>query len=246
MAELRSPPSDASADDDDWELLPKPASLLSLPLQQEIEAEQTHDLADEQNKSEGFGAAAMAGPDTSFPSGHGEGASVGPLTEGWRPHRRAMVSGVPFQENYSEVCGSEEEQDDEGPLSLAEEDIEPLVGLSHEELVAAEETAQRSITPALDVTVAVSKVSWWKRQIVLWQPQPRKSSAVWSIALVAAVVGIVVIGHRWQRQRFQNRQLRLVLSAKEEKLNDLIYQVNQMKEVMTGRHRVGVTRNSIF
>lgn len=60
------------------------------------------------------------------------------------------------------------------------------------------------------------RVLWWKRQVFNWQPQSRKYSAVLSIALVAAVVGIAVIGHRLHRERNLNHQLRLEVSSKEE------------------------------
>lgn len=264
---MASPPSNSSiasglADDDsspprfpdapqpasyDWEVLSMStmsASTMGLPLQQPSESDHTDDLADEKKKSEGLVAEAMAGSDTAFPSGHGEGDAdahifdIQPFTEGWRTHLRPTESGVPFQENYS------------GSFPSAEGDMEPLVGLRHEELLEAEETPERSISPVADAGNApkkkACKVSWWNCQTVLWGPGSQKSSTVWSIALAAAVVGIVIIGHRWHRERYQNQQLKLDLSAKEEKLNDLMYQVNRMKEAMTGRRRVGVTRNSFF
>ena len=52
--------------------------------------------------------------------------------------------------------------------------------------------------------------------LVLWRHQSGKSSALWSIAVAATVLGIVIIGHRWQRERYQNQQLLFELSATDE------------------------------
>ena len=68
-----------------------------------------------------------------------------------------------------------------------------------------------------------SKVSWWRRPSILLNLQgtQSKSNAVWSIALVAAFFGIVVVGYRLQRERSHNQQLKLDLYAKEEVNEDL-------------------------
>ena len=54
--------------------------------------------------------------------------------------------------------------------------------------------------------------TWWNKQGVYG----RQASTYWSIALAAAVMGLVILGHRWQYERRQNHQLRLRLCAKEE------------------------------
>lgn len=75
--------------------------------------------------------------------------------------------------------------------------------------------------------------------------RPRKSSRVlWSIAVAATMVGVFVLGHRWRLACRDNQQLRLELSAKDEKLNDLLYQVSRLKDIVGGYQRVPVTRSS--
>lgn len=135
------------------------------------------------------------------------------------------------------------------------EDTEPLVKAGEEFAITEESAGERTLSePNL---VDLDKVprkkhrkgqanSWWKRQAVLWRHQSGKSSALWSVAVAATVLGIVIIGHRWQRERYQNQQLLLELSAKDEKLNDLMYQVNRLKEAITGRRRVPVMRSFSF
>jgi hypothetical protein len=58
--------------------------------------------------------------------------------------------------------------------------------------------------------------AWWKRQTALWYVQARQANTLWSIALAATVMGLVIIGHRWQHERCQNQQLRLQLCSKDE------------------------------
>lgn len=62
------------------------------------------------------------------------------------------------------------------------------------------------------------KVSWWKQPSNLFSLQgaQSKSSTVWTIAFMAAFVGFVVVGYRWQCERSRNHQLKLDLIAKEE------------------------------
>lgn len=58
--------------------------------------------------------------------------------------------------------------------------------------------------------------TWWNKQAALRGVHGRQASTYWSIALAAAVMGLVILGHRWQYERRQNQQLRLRLCAKEE------------------------------
>jgi hypothetical protein len=46
----------------------------------------------------------------------------------------------------------------------------------------------------------------------------QQATALWSIALAAAVMGLVILGHEWQHERCQNQQLQLQLNSKDEVL----------------------------
>ncbi|MCO5558521.1 hypothetical protein L7F22_012106 [Adiantum nelumboides] len=117
----------------------------------------------------------------------------------------------------------------------------------HENLIFTDQEENMEISPGFDFAADPSKktvkVSWWKRQVIFSQPQSHKYNAVLSIALIAAVVGVAIIGHRWYKERAVNNQLRLELAAKDEKLSDVMQQV---KEAVTGRRRIGVSRSSFF
>jgi hypothetical protein len=83
---------------------------------------------------------------------------------------------------------------------------------------------------------------WWKRWAALWYMQARQANTIWSIALAATVMGLVIIGHRWQHERCQNQQLRLQLCSKDEKISQLVFQIARLKEALSGRRHVPVLR----
>ncbi|MCO5547321.1 hypothetical protein L7F22_000769 [Adiantum nelumboides] len=117
----------------------------------------------------------------------------------------------------------------------------------HENLNFTNQEENMGISPGFDFAADPSKktvkVSWWKRQVIFSQPQSHKYNAVLSIALIAAVVSVAIMGHCWYKERAVNNQLRLELAAKDEKLSDVMQQV---KEAVTGRRRIGVSRSSFF
>ncbi|CAM6045592.1 unnamed protein product [Sphagnum compactum] len=87
--------------------------------------------------------------------------------------------------------------------------------------------------------------TWWKWcRGILWCMQAQQATALWSISLAAAVMGLVILGHQWQHERCQNQQLQLQLCSKDEKISHLTYQVVRLREAMLGHRRVPVLRSS--
>lgn len=72
--------------------------------------------------------------------------------------------------------------------------------------------------------------SWIVRQLSLWQTQLARANSVWSLALAAAAMGLLIVGRGWQRLQAQNRNLRLQLRAKDKKITQLMCQVIHMKD----------------
>jgi hypothetical protein len=75
----------------------------------------------------------------------------------------------------------------------------------------------RKMGSASDLGNERASETWWNKQGVYG----RQASTYWSIALAAAVMGLVILGHRWQYERRQNHQLRLRLCAKEEVIDHI-------------------------
>jgi hypothetical protein len=136
-----------------------------------------------------------------------------------------------------EVFHGEVDEGDENkaPACLVEEEVPSLAGLERDifgensgfefadsgEGVDSQkmetEDRTKSSAPLLgDGCDEQTYEAWWKRQTALWYVQARQANTLWSIALAATVMGLVIIGHRWQHERYQNQQLRLQLCSKDE------------------------------
>ncbi|CAM6043682.1 unnamed protein product [Sphagnum compactum] len=86
--------------------------------------------------------------------------------------------------------------------------------------------------------------AWWKRRGILLCVQAQQATTLWSLALAAAVMGLVILGHQWQQERYQNQQLQLQLCSKDEKISHLTFQLAHLKEAVLGHRRVPVLRSS--
>ncbi|KAK1377220.1 ATG8-interacting protein 1 [Heracleum sosnowskyi] len=80
--------------------------------------------------------------------------------------------------------------------------------------------------------------AWWKRRALSLYAQAKEANAVWSIFIAAAVMGLVIIGQRWQ-----------VLQNKwpygDEKMSKMLGPLSRLKDVIVGGQRSGsVIRSS--
>ncbi|MCO5606345.1 hypothetical protein L7F22_060533 [Adiantum nelumboides] len=87
---------------------------------------------------------------------------------------------------------------------------------------------------------AFTCVSWLWTQFCRWQAQLGYANTIWSMTLAAAVMGIIVVGRRWQRLQAQNYSLRSQLWAKEKRITQLMFQLLQTKEALAKTRRVPV------
>lgn len=82
--------------------------------------------------------------------------------------------------------------------------------------------------------------SWVWTQLTRWQVQLGYAKTIWSVALAAAVMGILFLGRGWQRLQAQNHSLRSQLWAKEKRITQLMFQLMQTKEALAKTRRVPV------
>ena len=61
--------------------------------------------------------------------------------------------------------------------------------------------------------------AWWKRRVASLCAQAKEANGFWSIFVAAAVMGLVLIGQRWQQERWQVLQQRWQLSVSDEVLS---------------------------
>ncbi|XP_030515503.1 ATG8-interacting protein 2-like isoform X2 [Rhodamnia argentea] len=58
--------------------------------------------------------------------------------------------------------------------------------------------------------------AWWKRRAASLYAQAKEANAFWSVFIAAAVMGLVILGHRWRHERLQALQLRWHVSISNE------------------------------
>ncbi|XP_019053132.1 PREDICTED: ATG8-interacting protein 1 isoform X2 [Nelumbo nucifera] len=80
--------------------------------------------------------------------------------------------------------------------------------------------------------------AWWKRRVASLYAHAKEANAFWSVVVAAALMGLVVIGHRWQQQRWQVQQLKWQLSTGDE-MNRMLGPISRLKDVIVGGHRQG-------
>ncbi|KAF8033263.1 hypothetical protein BT93_D2004 [Corymbia citriodora subsp. variegata] len=58
--------------------------------------------------------------------------------------------------------------------------------------------------------------AWWKRRAASLYAQAKEANAFWSVFIAAAVMGFVILGHRWRHERLQALQLKWHVSVSNE------------------------------
>lgn len=61
--------------------------------------------------------------------------------------------------------------------------------------------------------------AWWRRRAASLYAHAKEANAVWSIFVAAAVMGLVILGQRWQQERWQVLQLRWQSTVNDEVFN---------------------------
>ncbi|KAH9604126.1 hypothetical protein KSS87_010466 [Heliosperma pusillum] len=78
--------------------------------------------------------------------------------------------------------------------------------------------------------------AWWKRGVASLCAHAKETSGFWSIFVAAAVMGLVVLGQRWQQERWQVLHQRWQLSVGDEKSGRIL---SRLKDVIIGGSRRG-------
>ncbi|XP_043697915.1 ATG8-interacting protein 1 isoform X1 [Telopea speciosissima] len=81
--------------------------------------------------------------------------------------------------------------------------------------------------------------AWWKRRAASFYAHAKEANAFWSIFVAATFMGLVIIGQRWQQERWQVQQLKWQFSINDEKMNRILGPISRLKDVIVGGHRRG-------
>ncbi|GLT62480.1 hypothetical protein SLA2020_351170 [Shorea laevis] len=81
--------------------------------------------------------------------------------------------------------------------------------------------------------------AWWKRRASSLYAHAKEANTFWSIFIAAAVMGLVLLGQRWQQERWQALQLKWQISINHEKTGRVLGPISRLKDVIVGGHRRG-------
>ncbi|XP_031393842.1 ATG8-interacting protein 1-like isoform X2 [Punica granatum] len=78
--------------------------------------------------------------------------------------------------------------------------------------------------------------AWWKRRAASFYAHAKEANAFWSVFVAAAVMGLVILGQRWQQEKWQVLQLRWHLSINSENgSKEMGSPLSEMKGVVSGQ-----------
>ncbi|CAH2057771.1 unnamed protein product [Thlaspi arvense] len=87
--------------------------------------------------------------------------------------------------------------------------------------------------------------AWWRRRAVSMYSRTREANAIWSLFFAAAVTGLVVLGQRWQQERWQVLQLKWQSSISSEKLSRVLEPLSRLKDVIVrGNPQASLVRSA--
>ncbi|KAI4355093.1 hypothetical protein L6164_003899 [Bauhinia variegata] len=123
--------------------------------------------------------------------------------------------------------------------------------IAYEERVAAPETTESdeqglNVSPDISQSKNLSEDdkytplnlpcgAWWKRRAASLYAHAKETSTFWSIFIAAAVMGLVMLGQRWQ----QERALQLKWQMNDEARSRMFGPIVRLKDVLVGGHRRG-------
>lgn len=79
--------------------------------------------------------------------------------------------------------------------------------------------------------------AWWKRKAVILCNHVKEANTYWSVFVAAALMGLVILGQRWQREKLQIQQHKLHFSIDSEGISWTPGPVSRFKVILIGEHR---------
>ncbi|XP_020219358.1 ATG8-interacting protein 1 [Cajanus cajan] len=79
--------------------------------------------------------------------------------------------------------------------------------------------------------------AWWKRRAASLYAHAKEANAFWSVFVAATVMGLVMLGQRWQQERAL--QLKWQISINDEAKSRVLAPIYRLKDVIVGGHRRG-------
>lgn len=73
--------------------------------------------------------------------------------------------------------------------------------------------------------------AWWKRHTLPLYSHSKEANKLWSVVFAAAVVGLVIWGYRWRREKLQLQQLKLQSIINREMMSEMEGSLSRRKDI---------------
>lgn len=81
--------------------------------------------------------------------------------------------------------------------------------------------------------------AWWKRHAASFYSHAKDANAFWSVVVAATLMGLVILGQRWQQEKWQLQQLKWQFTIGNENINRVAGPISRFKDVLVGVQRRG-------
>ncbi|KAJ3689354.1 hypothetical protein LUZ61_018518 [Rhynchospora tenuis] len=126
---------------------------------------------------------------------------------------------------YDETETSKVKEDDlQKSLSMSSGFESPVSSIVEESETPAmeEQTSDVEQGEEENQTKEVEREGWWKKQALTVYKNMKEATTLWSVFWAAALVGIAIVGQRWQREKLQVQQLKLQFRINNEKISCMV------------------------
>ncbi|XP_064959751.1 ATG8-interacting protein 1-like isoform X2 [Musa acuminata AAA Group] len=81
--------------------------------------------------------------------------------------------------------------------------------------------------------------AWWKRHAITLYNHAKEANTMWSVIVVAALMGLAILGQRKQQEKPQLQQLQLRLSTNGQCINLMLGPMNKLESILATDHQHG-------
>jgi hypothetical protein len=81
--------------------------------------------------------------------------------------------------------------------------------------------------------------AWWKSKAASLYAHAKETNTFWSIFIAAAVMGIVILGKKWQQDKWQTMQIKRQSSTSNERTGRITLPISRLKNVLLNGHSRG-------
>ncbi|KAL5981441.1 hypothetical protein ACLOJK_015502 [Asimina triloba] len=81
--------------------------------------------------------------------------------------------------------------------------------------------------------------AWWKRRAAALYSHAKETNTFWSVVVAAALMGLVILGQRWQQERWQIQQLKWKFGVADEALLVAIVWGEKSESIWDWSHGIG-------